>query len=99
MWVPASRNSIEQKVAKASKGNVLRRSGIQGELGRANIVYICRSHGANPLFFHSYKYLAPTEQIPLGDLCALLFNSEVWPRSRLFCGTRYPLNTAESRDY
>jgi hypothetical protein len=46
-------------------------------------------------FFHSYKDLAPMEHIPLGDLCALLFNSESGPAALFYC-TRYPLKTAES---
>ena len=70
-WVTAEGNrklqtSFEQKAAKVSKENVLRRSeifiaphpiriqprrsGIYGELGRANIVDICRSYGARANF-------------------------------------------------
>jgi glycine/D-amino acid oxidase-like deaminating enzyme len=71
VWVPAKRNrrlqrSFEQKAAKVSKKIVLRRSRIYGELGRANIVDICRSYGASPhCLWHSYKDFAPTEHGPL----------------------------------
>jgi hypothetical protein len=49
---------------------------------------------------HSYKDYAPTERVTnkADTLCALLFNSKVWPCSGLFYCTGCPLKIAKTKE-
>jgi hypothetical protein len=90
VWVTAKGNrklqrSFEQKAAKVSKKIVLRRSGIYGELGAQILsIYAAPTELVPNFLRHSYKDFAPTEHVPLCDLCAVQFESLAWQRNPPF---------------